>query len=272
MYSDAALLRAEEFYRALAERIRSRFISRASGDFRVEMAGMQVMRLAEVMKENGTADSKVYGIVRIGTFGQPGVVMVQRALLTRIIGAMLGDDEGEVDEDDARPLSPVERRIASRVMIDVVDEIRTCWPDPTGPNIELVGGPGSTRVVAPHMEQEEVYAGTLRVGSPDTDYGTITVTAGVDVLREAEPPPGTRSNKNREPDFSRVMPLELELVAELGRVPMRVRDLRALAVGDLIPVGRVGECQVRVNGKAVLSGEAGHTEGQRSVRIVRKAR
>ena len=65
---------------------------------------------------------------------------------------------------------------------------------------------------------------------------------------------------------------EVEIVAEMARLPMRVQDLKQLQAGDLVPLGAIDGALVRVNGRAVFKGEPGHANGQRSVRLRKKIR
>jgi flagellar motor switch protein FliM len=70
--------------------------------------------------------------------------------------------------------------------------------------------------------------------------------------------------------MDRVMPVEIELVAEMARINLRLRDLKVLRVGDLLPLGPISGATLRANGKPVLAGEAGHANGQRSMKVKRK--
>jgi flagellar motor switch protein FliM len=62
---------------------------------------------------------------------------------------------------------------------------------------------------------------------------------------------------------------ELEVAAELGTRRMRVRDVLALAPGDVIPLGtgRDGPVLVRVEGRARFVGAPGMSGGSNAVRV-----
>ena len=72
--------------------------------------------------------------------------------------------------------------------------------------------------------------------------------------------------------MGRVMPVEIEVVAEMARVAMRVRDLKKLEVGDLVPLGALESALLRINGRPVLAAEPGHADGQRSIRVLDRVR
>ena len=66
------------------------------------------------------------------------------------------------------------------------------------------------------------------------------------------------------------MPIEFEVVAEFARMRMRVRELRGLRVGDIVPLGPTEGVLLRVNGKNVIRGDAGIQNGQRSVKVTER--
>ena len=119
---------------------------------------------------------------------------------------------------------------------------------------------------------EDVYVAELQFGPADEPYGTMFTTIPVQVLRGIEGKGGVaEEDDGREvKTLDRVMPIEMEVVAEMARLPMRVRDLKNLKVGDLIPLGPLTGVLMRINGKNVLVGEPGHANGQRSVRIMKR--
>ena len=59
---------------------------------------------------------------------------------------------------------------------------------------------------------------------------------------------------------------------EMARVAMRVRDLKKLEVGDLVPLGALESALLRINGRPVLAAEPGRADGQRSIRVFDRVR
>ena len=271
--SEAAMPLVEVFLRAFALRIRGRMVSRSSTDFQVRLASVETRRLSDVIKDPEFRDSGVFGLLRFDTLGHGGLAVIQRTVLSRIIGAMLGDDAGsEEGASDARPLSPVELRIAFRIFQDITRDLAATWPRRPVPSVELEGSPGNARVMDGKSTDEEVYSAILDFGPAEAAYGLMCVAIPAQSLRGIGSPdrPERKRNPNKAPDLARVMPLEVELVGEMARLPMRVRDLRSLRAGDLLPMGALQGAVLRVNGKPVVIGEAGHANGQRSVRVLRK--
>ena len=110
----------------------------------------------------------------------PPLVTLQRGLLTRVIGAMLGDDQELAQEDDepddedgARPLSPVEQRIAHRMFRDMLSDVVDSWPMPKPPEMALDGQPGNSRIVDLQSGEEEVVSATFMVGMEEDEFGKL---------------------------------------------------------------------------------------------------
>ena len=71
-------------------------------------------------------------------------------------------------------------------------------------------------------------------------------------------------------DLSGLMPIEVELVAELTQMQVTVDVLRSLTVGDTLEVGSLRTALVKVNGKPAFEGVPGEMEGHRSIQIRRR--
>ncbi len=266
---------AEDFLRRLSQRVRSRLVSRCSRDFQVRLVpDIEVKSIGEVIRDDDFGKTAVYGLLRFDAQRVPGLACMQRSLLTRIIGAQLGDEAGSDEVIGARPLSPVESRLAHRIFLELAEDLQDVWPVRPVPTVVLEGKPGTSRVIGHESYSEEVYVAILDFGPPeDNDYGLMCVTIPTQVLRTTRPGgglgPGDESPLSPA-SFERVMPIQIELVAEMARLPMRIRDLRALQVGDILPLGALDGATIRVGDKPIIVAEAGHSNGQRSVRVIKK--
>jgi flagellar motor switch protein FliM len=270
----------EEFLRSVGARLRSKLVNRTSSDIQVELQEVVIQSIEAIRRMEDLSADGVFGLLRFGSAGLPGVTALQRGLLTRVIGAMLGDmgavegeDEASDSDDGPRPLSPVEARIALRMFRDTIRDIREHWPESDELEVVLDGQPGNARIIDLQVSEEEVVAATFVVGAVGEEYGRMVVGIPTQTLRSV----GQKRDRNakpqkepKQPKMERVMPVEVEVVAEMARVPMRVRDLRNLQAGDLLPLGPFDAAKVRVNGRALLQGEPGVANGQRSIRVRKK--
>jgi flagellar motor switch protein FliM len=273
--TEQALPAVEEFFRALALRVRARLVNRTSSNIQVRLASVEVRTLGELKEDPNFKDTGVYGLIRFGAPRAPAAAALQRPLLTRIIGAMLGDENGPEDGEDSeqRPLSQVEVRIAQRLFRELTQDFGAVWPMRPAPEIVLDGSPGQARLIDQEVASEEVFQATLDFGPASGAWGLLSITVPTQVLRDMGQRRGEAGGRSRDrPDMGRVMPVEVEVVAEMARVAMRVRDLKKLEIGDLVPLGALDSALLRVNGRAILAAEPGHADGQRSVRVLDRVR
>lgn len=273
--TEQALPAVEEFFRALSLRVRARLVNRSSSNIQVRLSDVEIRTLAQVKEAPDFKDSGVYGLLRFDAPRIPAAAALQRPLLTRIIGAMLGDEDGPEDGEDGaqRPLSQVEVRIAQRLFRELTQDLGAVWPHRPAPSVVLDGTPGPARLIDTDVASEEVFQAVLEFGPPSGAWGRLCVTVPTQVLRDTGQRRADGNGRTRErPDMGRVMPVEVEVVAEMARVAMRVRDLKKLDVGDLVPLGALDSALLRINGRAVLAAEPGHADGQRSVRVLDRVR
>jgi flagellar motor switch protein FliM len=78
------------------------------------------------------------------------------------------------------------------------------------------------------------------------------------------------SARPRTPSYDRVLPIEVELVVELARLPITIGTLNGLSVGAEIPMGNLAEVIARVDNRPTFAGEAGTSNGLRSLRVERR--
>ena len=71
-------------------------------------------------------------------------------------------------------------------------------------------------------------------------------------------------------DLSSLMPIEVEVVAELASFQLTVAQLENMAVDDVLEVGNIRTARIKVNGKPTFEGVAGEVDGHRSVQIQRR--
>jgi len=267
----------EEFFRLLGFRLRSRLVNRCGANFSVALAEVRSTTLEEVRTNEALVAVGVYVLLRVDKARLPGLVVMHRGLMVKVIGAMLGDDkpdkpEGEDEEGSGefRSLSPVEAKISARFTRDLCADARILWPGGSPPPIDIDGTPGPARVIHVDAAENRLITGRFEVSTDEGPFGEIEVGFPETLLRPGGTVRPVAAPKKKTVDINRVLPVEVDAIAEMARLTMRVRDLKSLEVGDLIPLGRLDAATLRINGKAVFSGEPGHQGGQRCLRVKRR--
>jgi flagellar motor switch protein FliM len=270
--AEAAMPAVEDFFRVVAHRVRARLVNRSSVDIPVRVAGVEVKSLGVVLEDSEYREGSIYSLLRFNPLGMPGMIVLQGALLGRIVGTMLGEDPEEESQMGAvKALTPVEQKIAHRVCGDLVSELHDGWPLSPIPRIETDAPASSPRSVTGNVRNTEVFAATLDFGPPTNPYGLLCCAIPVQAFRALSGPVVIEREKSAPSvDLTSLMPIEVELVAELSAFELTVGQLEQLAVGDTLEVGNVRTASIKVNGKPTFEGAAGEVDGHRSVQIQRR--
>jgi flagellar motor switch protein FliM len=270
--AETAMPAVEDFFRAVAHKVRARLVNRSSVDIPVRVAGVEVKPLSVVLEDSEYREGAIYSLLRFNPIGLPGMIVLQGALLGRIVGTMLGEDpEEETQMGGLKALTPVEQKIAHRVCGDLVGELHDGWPVSPVPRIETDAPASSPRSVTGNVRNTEVFAATFDFGPPTNPYGLLCCAIPVQAFRALAGPVVIEREKDPASlDLGAFMPIEVELVAELSAISLTVSQLEALTVGDTLPLGNVRRASVKVNGKPAFEGLVGEMDGLRSVQIQRR--
>ena len=113
--AEMAMPAVEDFFRVVAHKVRARLVNRSSVDIPVRVAGVEVKSLGAVLEDSEYREGSIYSLLRFNPLGMPGMIVLQGALLGRIVGTMLGEDPEEESQMGAvKALTPVEQKIAHR--------------------------------------------------------------------------------------------------------------------------------------------------------------
>lgn len=271
----SALPAIEDLFRAVSRKVRTRLVNRAGTDIPVRLGIAQITTIGQILDDPETRDGGVFAMLRFEPLGMPGLAVVQGRLLSRMVGVLLGESPDEEPPPyRVRQVTEVEVRIARRVCEDVMAGLEECWPenklariafDSLGPNPRLAEG---------LAQNTPVVAASLDFGRPDDPYGLMVVAIPAQATRDLRVDrieAVTRASPGeRHSDMTRVLPLELELVAELARVHIPLGALKSLQVGEVIQLGRRQDAVVRVNDRPVITGEPGIQGGYHSLRVARR--
>lgn len=270
--AEMAMPAVEDFFRVVAHKVRARLVNRSSVDIPVRVAGVEVKSLGAVLEDSEYREGSIYSLLRFNPLGMPGMIVLQGALLGRIVGTMLGEDPEEESQMGAvKALTPVEQKIAHRVCGDLVSELHDGWPVTPVPRIETDAPASSPRSVTGNVRNTEVFAATLDFGPPTNPYGLLCCAIPVQAFRALSGPVIIEREKSAPSvDLSSLMPIQVEVVAELASFQLTVSQLENMAVDDVLEVGNIRTARIKVNGKPTFEGVAGEVDGHRSVQIQRR--
>jgi flagellar motor switch protein FliM len=205
-----------------------------------------------------------------------GFVVLEGPLIQRLVGMLLGEDPKTTNDDYAmRPLTELDLRFLRRICDDIVQNlVRACTMHPRPePIIELVvPNPRS----APSLPKTTTVVDvTIDFGPPHEPFGLASIVLPAQAegvlwpaKSERRPTPGALLRPDEGID--RVMPVSVEIVAELTRKKLPLSDVRKLHVGQILELGPLRDVELRLSGQTAFTAEAGERDGVRSVRIRKK--
>jgi len=264
----------QEFFLLVANQFRTRLVNRSAMNIPIRVANVEGGALGSVPMMKGFSNSSIYGMLRFGAARLPGMLVIQHSLLTQLIAVLLGDSQQPDAGRSMQIRNPtlVEARIARRLCLDLASEMRKVWPEERT-QIQFEGGLTVSPRIPEAIRPTQVYVVVLDFG-PEGDpssYGQMCVavpTHALSNLQSLSQQPAGIEESEIGSDFQSVMPVEVEVVAELLTMSLTVQHLRSLKPGDHINLGSPKNCVVKVNGEPLFTGEPGDANGQRSVKII----
>jgi flagellar motor switch protein FliM len=194
-----------------------------------------------------------------------GAVVLDAGAIAMILDGVLGGDGSALPQLDSAGLSPPQVALVSRVVDGVVRSVSEVLQRKFGITLEASApdGDDASSEAAPVACSFELGAGA-QIGRVVLLVPKEALLGGVDDSHE--------SSKELDPRVARVVEqVELDLVAELTRMKITLRQLSNLRVGDTIrldvPVG--GTIDVRADGHAVLRGHPTTSAGQIAIRLAK---
>lgn len=258
----ALLDQATYLSRKLVPGIRRRLVNRVGTELLVESVGVTTSTVGEQLDAVIGAPAAM-ATVKVGR--ERMAVMLQGRVLSRLLGLMLGAEPGSTEGDVGRAaLTRIDLRVGGRLCDDIADTLA----EQTGLPVEMLDVRPAPRSLAWAARSTKCVAIELSFGPADAVFGNGTLVIPLSLsgtLLGATTVPSAR-----EAEVDRVLPLQVEVIAELARIPLVVADLSELEVGSLIDLGPANEIVLSVNGKPTLIAEAGEADGVRSIRVIRQ--
>lgn len=249
-------------FRKAVPGLRRRLVNRVGCAIRVELKESVSMTIGEAL------DAAAVNPAALGEFqlapNNRALVLLDGRVLARLLGMMLGENPASPLLTARHLLTRVDLRIGRRICVDLLETIsvqaglerESKFIDLRPAPRVLSWLPRSTRVLCARLEfgPEEAPFGTADVLIP---LGACSVLFGTAPLHD-----------EREAHVESVLPVQVDVIAELARVQMSLSDLSKLSVGTEIDLGRSGDVLVTINGKHMMVAEAGESDGTRSIRVL----
>lgn len=261
------LVLLDEILRSAARRFRTRVATWRGRDVAITQTPFAAGELDGLL-EQGEASPCLWAAFNVEN-APPLLLLVEMRLLRVLMGQLYGAADDELVAGGEGP-TEVERAVGTRICRELMDALLHAWAggEPPAVTVSRVAIAPSSRVCR-SIDVETAYniggievagAGMVHIGVPAVIAPARRSASAERAERAAAAPP-------REPRYDRLMPVEVELVAELARLQLPLGKVLGLSVGDELPLGLHPEAVLRVGERAALVGEPGERAGIRSVRV-----
>lgn len=220
-------------------------------------------------------------IFRLTPLRGHGMLAIGAPLAAAVLESVFGRPPGRRPAPLSREFSLLEQRVLERLGGRVLADLAEAWRPllPLEPrHVRSETNPLFAAIAAP---EDLVLDIELAVACEGADEATLAVcipNGALDPIRDAlaRVPQGGDADAEPRADGEWRRRLEQALAAapievgvELGRRPMSLREVLALTVGDVVPLGtgREGPVTVRIGGRARFLGAPGVAGGHHAVRI-----
>ncbi len=258
----------EQFFKQLSEQFRAKVVSWSSQDIPTRIAAVEATNMSDLLSNQEFRDSVMYSVVRIRGVPVEGCVMMQYPLFAKLLEVSIGGEGGTDFSAPVRNLTDFEEAFATRTFEHLRKQMEKSW-NFGRKSIDIQMGRPTLNAPAFGLKAKsmEVIAATVDIGPITSPYGLLSLALPSQVFERALGSSLAPLPDDSEPSFDSVMDVMVDFVAELDRLKMSVRELRALQEGSVLPVKRVDEVNVRINGKEAFRGSFGSNGDLRAVRI-----
>lgn len=256
---------------------RTKLLSRLGGDVAVRLVDVEVETTGSVL--DAQEESCAYTVFRVEPLGLPGFLILQGALLQRLVGAMLGEPLVNEDEDDdlpvisrPRPLTAVDLRICKTLVGDILSAVTKGWLSPRVPRLEVQWVGGTARPPVPLPLETQVASTVWDLGPEDEPYGSCVIALPLEALADLKSTTGPtkRHESKRTANIDRVLPLNLTLRGVLATTKVSLSEMDRWTPGSLVDLGPVRKVRLEVAGRTLLVGDPGAQNGHHAVRITKR--
>lgn len=262
-----------ELFRTATRNLHVRLADLYDVDVPARTAAVSYSHLGDVLNRVGRDQGSVYISFLLAPSNLPGLLSVDGELLFRLAGLLLGEDpDGELPIYRSRAPSRVDMQIARRLALDVLSCIEQSAMPGVDPHFTVQTVGTASRPPTTMPKSAGVVEVSLDFGPPDKPYGLMTLMLPArmsGILWPSQiivPEPDVSAATS----VSRVLPLPVELTAELARIHISLAKLRSLEEGSVIDLGQQGDVILRIGEKAMFASEAGERGAARCVRVINR--
>lgn len=216
-------------------------------------------------------------LVSIKPLRGTALVVFPPNLIYMVVDNLFGGDGRFVTKSEGREFTNTEQRIIRRLLNLALDAYQKCWQAIFQVQIEYVRSEIQAKFANITNSPNEIIVNTtfhIDVGSLSSQFQICIPFSMIEPLRDLLTNPASGTHEGNDAAWAQHMAGQLressvEMVAEFVSIPSRIKQVRALQVGDVLPIDLPQSITARVDGVPVLACEYGSHKGQRALRVLR---
>jgi len=198
-------------------------------------------------------------------------------LIYMVVDNLFGGDGRFVTKSEGREFTNTEQRIIRRVLDLALDSYQKCWQTVFALEMAYVRSEVQAKFASITNSPNEIIVNTtfhIDVGNLSSYFQICIPYSMIEPLRDLLANPAIGAHEGNDQAWTQRMAgklrdSEVDLVAEFVTVPSRIRKVRALQVGDVLPIELPKSVIAHVHGVPVLECEYGSHKNQRALRVQR---
>ena len=258
----------EMFFKQLSEQFRSKIVSWAGQDIPTRIAAVEVTNMHDLLNNQEFKDAVLYAVIKVKGLPLDGCVMMQFPLFAKLLEVSIGGEGSTEFSSAVRTLTEFESQFAVRTFEHLCKQIQKSWGfGRKGVELQITAPTLNQPAFGPKSKTMEVISATMDIGPITSPYGLMSIALPSQLFERALGTSLATGVEEQTTNFDHVLDVKVDLVAELERITLSVKQLRELQVGVILPLRQQKEITLRVNGQKRFMGVFGSTGDTRSIQI-----
>lgn len=203
------------------------------------------------------------------------LVVFPPSVVFMVVDNLFGGDGRFVTKSEGREFTHTEQRIIRRLLGLSVDAYKEAWKSVYPLEIEYLRSEMQAKFANITSSPNEIVVNAtfhLEVGNLSSDFNIVIPYLMIEPMRKLLTGPLTDVNPEEERDWNKRMAGEIthsqiELIADFVELDVRVGQVMALKVGDVLPIELPDIVSARVDGVPVMKCEYGSQNGLRALLV-----
>lgn len=202
------------------------------------------------------------------------LVVFDPNLVFTVVDSMFGGDGRFQTRVEGRDFTATEQRIIQRMLAVVLEDYRKAWAPVHPIQFDYLRSEMHTQFASIAAENELVVVSTFQIelGSGGGEVHICIPYASVEPIRDqltngAPSEHGETDTRWRQMLSLQVQGADVDLSAHLTRIPLKVRDLLGLKVGDVIGFDLPKSVVAEVDGVPIFECRYGNVNGQYAIKV-----